>query len=146
MESSQTVKRFTDSHLSGDWDDFNALCADDFTLIGPAPEPLDKQAFLTWVKSVYYGNTKINNNVEIIESSGDTVKCNIQMEGTHSNDWDLSFMGLGIIPATNISWKNPKEEMIVSLRNGKVANIKVFVPEDGGISGIMSQLGVQIPE
>jgi hypothetical protein len=145
MESSLTVKRFTDSQLSGDWEDFNALCKDDFTLIGPAPKPLDKQAFLTWVKSVYHGNTKINNNVEIIESSGDTVKCNVQMEGIHSNDWDLSFMGLGIIPATNKAWKNPKEEMIVTLRDGKVANIKVSVPEDGGIPGIMSQLGVQMP-
>ncbi|UCH66236.1 MAG: nuclear transport factor 2 family protein [Ignavibacterium sp.] len=146
MENSKIVKTFTDSHITGDWETYNSLCTEDFSLIGPGPEPLDKGAFLTWLKSVYNGNTDIDNNVEVIESSGDSVKCSVQMEGKHSNDWDLSFIGVGVIPATNKSWKNPKEEMIVTTREGKVTKIEVSVPKDGGIPGILSQLGVKMPE
>ena len=140
MENASILKQFTDSHLTGDWDTFEALCTEDFKLEGPAEEPMDKASFLTWLKSVYEANDNINNNVVVIESSENTLLCTVQMEGTHTRDWDLSFMELGVIPATNKAWRNPQETMAVTIRDGKIAELKVTVPDDGGIKGILSQL------
>ena len=145
MQNADLLKQFTNSHLSGDWETYDALSTPDFILKGPAPDPLNKEAFLTWLKSVFEANDDLNNNVTVLESSGDIVKCTVQMEGNHTRAWDLSFLGLGVIPATNKAWKNPKEEMIVTIRDGKIAEIEVFVPEGGGIHGIFAQLGVGIP-
>ncbi len=86
MNNAEILKKFTDSHLTGDWDTFEALSTEDMTLSGPAPEPLDKEAFLTWLKSVYQANDDIDNYVVVTESSGDIVKCTVQMEGTHTRD------------------------------------------------------------
>ena len=145
MQNAEILKQFTDSHLSGDWDSYDDLSTRDFTLKGPAPEPLNKEAFLTWLKSVFEANDDINNNVAVIESSGDTVKCTVQMEGSHTQDWDLIVLEFGVIPATNKPWKNPKEEMIVTMRGGKILELEVFVPEGGAFPGILSQLGTSMP-
>ena len=145
MHNEDLLKQFTNSHLSGDWETYDALSTPDFTLKGPAPDPLNKEAFLTWLKSVFAANDDINNNLTVLKPSGDTVECTVQMEGNHTRAWDLSFLGLGVIPASNKAWKNPKEEMIATIRDGKIAKIEVIVPEGGGIPGILAQLGVSMP-
>ena len=145
MEAAKIVEQWGEAQIQGDWDAYHALSTDDFVLIGPAPEPLDKQAFLGWLQSLLGGNTDHNNNLTVVESSGNTVKATVQMEGKHTKDWDLSFLGMGVRPATNVHWKYPKEELIVTLRDGKIAKLEVSVPENGGIAGIMSQLGLSKP-
>ena len=86
MENEEALRKFTNSHLSGDWSTFDELATDDFVLIGPSPEPLDKVAFLMWLKSAYEANDNIDNNLTVVESTGDTLRCTVQMEGTHTRD------------------------------------------------------------
>ena len=72
--------------MNGDWETFNALTSDDFVLIGPGPEPLDKQAYYAWIKSVVEANSNHNNNLELTSVSDNVFKGTVQMEGTHSGD------------------------------------------------------------
>lgn len=144
MTNSEILKKWGASTVNGDWETFNALTSDDFQLIGPGPEPLDKQAYQGWIKSVVEANTNHSNNLELTSVSDNVFKGTVQMEGTHSKDWDLSFMGLGIIPVTGKSWRNPKENLTVTLKDGKIVKCEVEVPENGGIGGILTQLGVEL--
>ena len=144
MENLKIALKWGESTKNGDWDTFNALTSDDFQLIGPSPEPLNKEAYLTWIKSVVSANDKHDNNIELTEIAKAVYKGTVQMEGKHTRDWDLSFMGMGVIPATNKSWKNPREEVTVTMRKGKIIKCEVVVPENGGIVGILSQLGIEI--
>ena len=58
----------------------------------------------------------------------------------------MSFLDLGVIPATGKSWKNPKENLTITVGDGKVVKCEVEVPENGWIGGILSQLGVETPQ
>lgn len=145
MENSEIVQKWAASTANGDWETFDALTSEDFVLVGPGPEPLNKQAYLGWIQSVIQANPDHKNNVALGPVSKDVFKGTVQMQGTHTEDWDLSFMNLGIIPATGKAWINPKETLTITVGNGQVVKCEVEVPEDGGIGGIMSQLGVQMP-
>ena len=146
MNNSEILQKWGESTMNGDWETYNTLTSNDFQLIGPGPEPLDKQAYLGWIKSVVEANTNHNNNLDLTAVSDNVFEGTVQMEGTHSQDWDLSFMGMGIISATGKSWKNPKENLTVTIRDGKVVKCEVEIPENGGIAGILKQLGVELPK
>lgn len=144
MKNLEIVQKWGESTKVGDWATFEALTAENFKLLGPAPEPLDRAAYQAWIQSMLHANTEHDNNMEITAQSDTIFEGKVQMQGRHTGDWDLSFMGLGVIPATNKSWKNPVENLIVVVEDGKVVKCEVDVPADGGIPGIFSQLGVQI--
>ena len=140
MENAEIVNKWGKATKTGDWDTFEALTADNFELHGPAPEPLGKDAYRGWITSLLAANTNHENNFEMSEQSSDVFAGTVQMEGTHSNDWDLSFMGIGVVPASNKHWKNPTEKLTVTVQNGKVVRCDVEVPADGGIPGILAQI------
>ena len=146
MEISEMLQAWGAATMNGNWETFNSLTSDDFQLIGPGPEPLNKQAYWTWINSVVSANPDHNNNLELTAVSDNVFAGTVQMEGTHTGDWDLSFMGIGIIPATGKKWKNPKENLTVTIIEGKVMRCEVEVPDDGGIAGILTQLGVGSPQ
>jgi hypothetical protein len=68
-----------------------------------------------------------------------------QLTGTHTADWDLSAMGMGLIPATGKTFSNPKEEGVMTIENGKITSYFISSKEDSGIPGMLKQLGVQMP-
>ena len=142
MNAVDIATNWSNAQVGGEWDTFDNLTADEFQLIGPAPAPLGKEQFAQWWKSLLAGNSDVSNNFEITESTDDTVKGWLQVQGTHTSDWDLSFMGLGVIPATGKGFKNPREAFTVTVENGKVTKCEVDVPENSGIAGIFAQLGI----
>ncbi len=142
MTNLEIALKWGESTKVGDWNTYNALTSDDFQLIGPAPEPLGKEAYMTMLKSLLAANSQHDNNFEMTSHSENVFSGHVQMEGKHTGNWDLSFMGMGVISPTNKSWKNPKESLTVTVQNGKVVKCEVEVPANGGLAGIMSQLGL----
>lgn len=142
MNTAEIAMKWGKAHLEGDWELWASLTADDFQLIGPSPEPLDKQNYLQWCQSLLAANPDLNNNFEVTDQSEGTARGWLQMQGTNTGDWDLTFMGLGVIPATGMTFKNPKEEFVISCRDGQVTKCEVLVPEGSGIAGIFAQLGI----
>ncbi len=144
MNNAELATKWGMALREGDWKAYDALTSDDFQLIGPAPEPLSKAEFLVWSQNILAANPDYHNNFEIAGHSDDSVNAWVRIQGTHTNDWDLIFMDLGIIPATDKSFKNPKEDIVLTCRDGQVTKCEVAVPEDGGIPGIFAQLGIEV--
>ena len=85
------------------------------------------------------------NASEFVEE-GDTVRVTVQITGTHTGDLDLSPMGLPKVPATGKKIKNPVEHPVVTIKGGKITGVHVGdVTPDGGVPGILKQLGVELP-
>lgn len=142
MSTKELVIKWSRAQMEGDWDAYNALTDDSFQLIGPAPEPLTKEQFLVWCKHLLAAAPDLSNNFEVSEDNESTVSGWLQMQGTNTGDWDLSFMELGVIKATGKPFKNPREAFTVTCKDGKVVSCEVDVPENSGITGIFAQLGI----
>jgi hypothetical protein len=74
------------------------------------------------------------------------VRTTNQLTGTHSGDLDLSGMGMGVIPATGKSFSLPPEESEATVEGGKMVALHVYSTPEGGLAGILRQIGVEIPQ
>lgn len=63
--------------------------------------------------------------------------------GTFANDFDLSPMGLGVVPATGEKIQWPASTALVTVENGKVTAIRdTEAGPDSGMAGFLKPLGV----
>lgn len=58
---------------------------------------------------------------------------------------DLSPMEMPVIPATGKAFKLPVEHTNVAVEDGKIVRVHAETPADGGLTGILQQLGVDMP-
>ena len=84
-------------------------------------------------------------NISKVEDKGNVVRFTIQISGTQTNALDLSAMGFLVIPATGIRVQLPTEHVEVTVRGNQVSGVHVDPVQGGGVPGILSQLGVQMP-
>lgn len=77
---------------------------------------------------------------------GNVVRVTNQLTGTHTNDFDLSAMGLGVFPATGKSISNPEEQGETTVKDNKITSVHINAVEGGGLMGILKQLGVEPPQ
>lgn len=74
------------------------------------------------------------------------VHMTVQISGTHNGELDLSDMGLPKVPATGNKIRLPREKAELKIEGGKVRYFKTSANPEAGVSGILKQLGVAIPE
>jgi hypothetical protein len=84
-----------------------------------------------------------NFRVESVE--GNVVTTSNQLSGTHTGDFDLSGMGMGVIPATGKTFSLPAESTTATVEGDLLTSLTVHATPDGGVAGILAQLGVQMP-
>src|SRR5579871_377165 len=82
-----------------------SLLSDNFVITGPAPVPLNKEAFLVFQGVHNDGFPKWSFNARDFVENGDTVKCICKITGTHTGTYDVSQLGIPVPPvaATGIS-------------------------------------------
>jgi predicted ester cyclase len=117
--------------------------ADDF-------KSLDKDGNVVMTKEVYVGMAHVLlaafKDMKVvygdIHEEGDSVITSFHFEGTQTGDFDLSAMGLGIIPASGkrIVW--PEGASRWKVEGGKIVSEQPIV---GGIEAFLAPLGVKLP-
>ena len=105
---------------------------------------MDKQAYLGMThmlmaafegfKAVYTG----------AREEGDGVIVDYHFEGTHTGDFDLSAMGLGVIPASGRKVVWPEATTVFKIEDGKIVNNRP-VGGASGFASFLAPLGVKIP-
>jgi hypothetical protein len=65
--------------------------------------------------------------------------------GTHSDPFDLSFLDMGMIPASNKSFNLNTENSRFVIRDGKIASWIVDPIEGASLNAILDQLEVRTP-
>jgi predicted ester cyclase len=116
-------------------DDFKNLDKDGTVL-------MDKQAYLGMAQLLSAAMKDIKWVIDDLREEGDGVVIRSHFEGTHTGDFDLSAMGLGVVPASGKKIVWPDSSARFTIEGDKVLSIKEI---DGGVELFLAPLGVKLP-
>lgn len=145
METKQVAEEFLTAFKAEDMVKCKTFLSDGFTFSGPTPEPVGADQWMGIIMGMRAAFPDLNYNIKITGYEDNKVMTTTQLTGTHSKDWDLTAMGIGLIPATGKAFSNPKEEGLMTIENGKISSYFINSKEESGIPGILKKLGVEVP-
>jgi predicted ester cyclase len=118
-------------------DDFQSLDKDGNVV-------MDKQAYAGIVQLINTAFKDFNYVRSDLRAEGDSVIVSGHFEGTHTGDFDLSAMGVGVIPASGkkIVWPEASNEF--KIEGDKIVSIKPY-GDSGGMEAFLEALGVKAP-
>jgi predicted ester cyclase len=119
--------------------------SEDFVFSGPVPKPISGPEWLAMQQSLSKAFPDWRFNVESLREEGGKIRGTVQITGTHKGELDLSALGMPRIAATGKSIKLPRSEITITYSDGKLTSLDSPAPVDGGVAGILSQLGIKMP-
>jgi len=129
-----------------DWDKAASYLSDDFAFIGPFPQPAGRDATIASYKELLWAMPNWRFNVHDVEELPDgRVSARVNITGTQTGQLAVPVLGVPPIAPTRKRIALPEENLIYTLRNGKVSKLEVAAVRGGGLQGILSQLGVALP-
>ena len=117
---------------------------EDMTFSGPVPKPLKREEYVSVMKNMIAGIPDWNYHARDFSSDGDTVRATVEISGTQTRTLQPVIPGMSALPPTNKKFKLPKEYLTVKVRGDKICEFHADVPANGGVSGILTQLGVPV--
>jgi hypothetical protein len=146
MSKRETTEAFLSKYSVLDIQGASLYITDDFTYSGPFPEPLSfedwKQSSIPFQKSF----PDWNFNAALAREEEDAIHITVHVTATHTGDFDLSGLGMGVVPATGKAIALPETKGRLTFEGDKIANLDLDMVEGTGIPGILAQLGVSKPE
>ena len=121
------------------------LISDDFTFSGPVPQPISGGEWLAMQEGLGKAFPDWKFNSADLREEGGEIRGTVQITGTHKGELDLSALGMPNVPATGKTVNLPREEITLSVSNGKFTSLTTAATEGAGVMGILSQLGVKLP-
>jgi predicted ester cyclase len=115
---------------------------DDFQFSGFGSDPLNKEQFLSLMKHLFLAIPDWSYHPRELKAEGDAVRFKTQVTGTHTGMLTGLDPGMAPLGASGKPIALPQDQVECTLRDGKVATMKVTAPEGGGIGGILAQIGV----
>ena len=146
MSATDVIKEFLEASEAQDYDRVASLLAEDFTFSGPVPEPLGKPQYIGFMRSLGVAFPDWAFNVSDMADHGDHIEVTVNITGTHTGDWDMTSAGAGVIPPTGKGFKLPPEPGDYTVGEGKITSFSREANPEGGVPGIMAQLGLKPPE
>jgi len=144
MDIREVTHAFIEAFQAGDFDTAASYLADDFELTGLMPQPISGAAWLALAASLRAAFPDLNYNFHVASVDGSVVRVTNQLSGTHTGGWDLSGVGMGVIPATGKRISLPEEGSEGLVENGKLVSLHIHSTPEGGTMGILSQLGMEV--
>lgn len=120
------------------------LVAENFTMSGPTPQPLGKTEFIGFMHILLSAFPDFAFNVSRFEENGDAVIAYSHITGTHTGT--LALPGLPPIAATGKKVALPEEVQTYTVRDDKLYALVTDARPDAGVSGILAQLGILLPQ
>jgi Predicted ester cyclase len=145
MSAMDVVKEGLAATEAGDFGKLDSLVADDFSMSGPVPMPVGKREFMGLMMAMVKAMPDWKFNANDFKENGDEVTVPLRITGTHTGELQLPMPGMPAIPASGTKVSMPAEPSTFTVKNGKLAKLEVASTEGGGVMGILSQLGVNMP-
>jgi predicted ester cyclase len=145
VNTEEIAEVYADAFNAGDLDTLADLLADDFQFSGPVPDPIDRDQFLVLMEVMWNAFPDLQFNTRLVDISRNVVRFTNQLAGTHTGDLDLSFMGMGVIPATGRSFSMAREDGESVVDDGYVVSTHIYPTEGAGLIAILDQLGIKVP-
>ncbi len=143
MSNIEIVKKVLQAWENDDEATVSSLTADDFEMSGPLPEPIGKATFVGMMHVMNAGLSEFSFNAFDYEEAGETVTVKSRISATHTGT--LAMPGLPAILATGKKIQLPEEVLTYTLKNGKLSLLTTDGRPDGGVGGILAQIGVPLP-
>jgi predicted ester cyclase len=120
--------------------------SDDFQVtLAPGGPPMDLDSWLAMEKTFRSAFPDGSVVMEDIREEGDDVVITHHLSGTFTNDFDLSTMGLGVVPATGKVVNFPSTTERVSFDGDEISRADILdTGPDVGVAGVLKALGVKM--
>lgn len=145
MSAADVVKEGLAATEAGDFGKLEGMVADDFSMSGPVPMPVGKREFIGLMMVLLKAMPDWKFNARDFKENGDQVTVMMGITGTQTGELQLPMPGIPAIPASGKKVSLPAEPGTFTVKNGKLAKLEVADIPGGGVMGILSQLGVNIP-
>ena len=142
MNKRETVQALVDSVQKGDFETAKSMVTDDFQFSGPAPEPINKEAWLRMSSSLKTAFPDLDYHFKVIGAQGDVVRVLSQLSGTHTASLDLTSMNMDMIPATDKTFSTKHEKSKVTVKDNKITSWVVEPTQGAGLMAVLSQLEI----
>lgn len=143
MSNREIVQKGMKAWEANDASTLSPLVAEDFTMVGPTPQPLGKAEFIGFMHVLLAALPDFTFNVSRYEENGDAVIAYSHITGTHTGT--LALPGLPPIAATGKKIALPEEVQTYTVKDGVLQSLVTDARPDAGVSGMLSQLGVLLP-
>ncbi len=145
MNAQQLTQQVLDAIDQQQWDRALALLTDDFTFSGATPVPLDAQQWIGVHRALAAAMPDFRFNYVAAGGADDMAEGSVSLTGTHTGDFVVPIPGIPHVPATGKHIALPQERVWVTARGDKLSNYKVEAVPNGGLVGILAQMGVALP-
>ncbi len=143
MSNLDLARKALHASEAGDLATLGGMVTDDFQFLGVTPQTLGKQEFLGFIQSIHTAFPDFKFNETSASESGDTATIKHKISGTHTGP--LNIPGMPSIPATGKKFALPEETSIFTFKGDKATKYTAQPAPDGGLPGILKQLGVEMP-
>ncbi len=128
-----------------DYDRAARFLSNDFTFSGPTPKPVDSKEFIEVHRQMFKAVPDWRFNFNVLKEDENEVTGRVHITGTHTGDLKLPILpNLGTIHATGKRISLPEERVQIRLKGSKIGRFNVEAVPNGGIKGILSQIGVDV--
>jgi hypothetical protein len=117
----------------------------DFIFIGYVPQPIGKKTFMDMMQALLTGLPDLAFNPSDFVSLDNQVNLKMHITGTHTNDLPPLFPGMPTIRATGRKVGLPEETATFTVRGDRITQLEVETSTEGGLQGLLEQLGVEVP-
>ena len=143
MSNTDLVKQGLDAWSNADWATLSTLITDDFTLTGPVPQPLDKNAFMGLGRALLTAFPDWSFNATDFREEGDKVYLTNAISGTH-NGTLAAIPGVPPVPATGKHVAVAPEKAVYTVRGDKVSQISITPAPGGGVAALYAAVGAPL--
>jgi hypothetical protein len=144
--STQVVQAVANAIDAQDWDGMKNLLADDFQFTGAVPRPFSALEWIGVHRALAAAIPDLRLNYVPTTSNGSHTTGAVKITGTHTGEFNLPVPGIPRVPASGNAIANPTEHVEVTVKDGRVTKWNVEHLPNGGLGGILSQMGVALPD
>lgn len=137
----EIVKMFMNALEANEFETAIEYLAADFLFSGWTPQPLNKEGFMAVIEGLKDGMPGLIFNLHNVQDEENHVTGTLHITGYQTNSFALPQLNLPHIPQMARSVSLPTEDVEYSLENGQIESMRVQQVTDGGLKGLLHQLG-----
>lgn len=127
----------------GNWQEVNGWLHDDFLFHGPLPDPIDKEAWLSFQMALKNAFPDWSFHMSKAEVEEEVVRCTVHITGTHTKELVLPIPGINPVPPSGKVMALPVEHARLTFRDGKIADILIEEDSHAGVLHVLEELGLE---
>jgi predicted ester cyclase len=126
---------------SGKFEEANAFLADDFRALLMGKE-VNRPIYISAFRSLRQGIPDLKFTIQNVKTNGDKVTAKVKITGTNSHAIPALMKGWHEIPATNKKVEGLMADLEITLKNGKIEEIRNVKNTRGMFVSLLENLGL----